>query len=601
VRRGAAALAVGFWCWPPAAAVAAPTPDAGAGAAAAVAAPAPAPNSAPAPVPAPYVRAAATELEGGAAVLLAIRPTELGDGFAFVDLVGGVVPEVAGVFGRVRDAFGLTAFSGPELAERGIQPDALVLGSWGLVDAAAPAGRARAAAQPAYVRHRMVLQIADDAKLVAAAAAVLRRHTAELATVPARKPLPPWAKAAAAARPAEGVRLVGRGRGGELYLVRVRAGRAVVDWAEPFSGSGGRAARSARSLGQVLARMLAAPRRPLSGELGRAPRPLLVAPAASVAAVMSPTALARLDPRAECRDDWSSMGGALLDEVAVLFRLHPFDWKLELVWTLTPAGREALVTGKAAADDGLADGRGIASEGIAAGALLVSSLDAVAGPAATGTGALARRRLGRALAELDRCGTGAGLSAGLRFWPQALQAEATAALPALADAPRNVVAVLRDLPRPGTGWRSALAYLVSYPASAAGRLEAELGRGGAARSRQAFGDRNPQFFDLPAGGVFDEAGLEPIAGGHLGLALAPRGAGLGWYYRMRRRPARLGPQSQLGFLHVNVGRLLGAVAGDADAGTRSAVRLAASQIGLLGGPLVLEPDGALHLDLALSQ
>ena len=116
---------------------------------------------------------------------------------------------------------------------------------------------------------------------------------------------------------------------------------------------------------------------------------------------------------------------------------------------------------------------------------------------------------------------------------------------------------------------------------------------------QTFGGRVPTFFDLSAGTGFSEAGLEHIAGGHLSLGLTPQAAGLGWYYRLARRPAKFGPQSDIGYLHVNVARLLESWAEDADQGTRSAVRLAAGQLGQLGGNMSLDGDLVrLALDLS---
>jgi hypothetical protein len=63
--------------------------------------------------------------------------------------------------------------------------------------------------------------------------------------------------------------------------------------------------------------------------------------------------------------------------------------------------------------------------------------------------------------------------------------------------------------------------------------------------------------------------------------------------------ALFGAQTNVGFLHVNVARLLGKFAERADPGTQAAVKLAASQFGLLGGNLTRD-EGTLHLDLSLS-
>jgi hypothetical protein len=116
---------------------------------------------------------------------------------------------------------------------------------------------------------------------------------------------------------------------------------------------------------------------------------------------------------------------------------------------------------------------------------------------------------------------------------------------------------------------------------------------------QTFGGRVPTFFDLSAGTGFSEAGLERIAGGHLSLALTPQAAGLGWYYRLPRRPAKFGPQANIGYLHLNLARLLESWAEESDQATRAAVRLAAGQLGQLGGNLSLDGDLVrLALDLS---
>jgi hypothetical protein len=110
------------------------------------------------------------------------------------------------------------------------------------------------------------------------------------------------------------------------------------------------------------------------------------------------------------------------------------------------------------------------------------------------------------------------------------------------------------------------------------------------------------FLDLSAGTGFSEAGVEHVAGGHLALALTPQASGLGWYYRLPRRPARFGPQTNIGYLHLNLARLLESWAEESDQGTRAAVRLAAGQLGQLGGNLSLDGDLVrLALDLSGNQ
>jgi hypothetical protein len=562
---------------------------------------------------------ASVELDSRAAAIFAIRPTDLGDGFALMDLLSGIFPDVVGAFDRARDSVGLYAFSRSELSERGIDPDALVLSSWGQIDADDwTARRRRGKSSPAplvWARHRVVVKIgqnsatdsSDLTKLENALTQALRKRGAiivRLPHVPRTPPWPAWMKKVASTAKRASVRLVARTPDGDLLALRTRDGRAIIDWAEPWAGK----ARPTDDLGPVFAKMMAPPRRRLSDDLSRPPRPLLSSRESSVSAVISPAAIAMLAPHAACRDDWSAGDGALLDEVAVLLRMHPFDWKLEIVWTLTALGRSAF--DGVAADDGLADGRAIVHDQLAAGGLLISSLDAVGG--VTGSRTLARDRLSRGLAAVRGtdigCGMAGPVAAIARYWPQLAHAVAQEALPRVLatplDArPRNLVALLADPAGPAAArsgrWTDALTYFVSFPQAATPALEQTLGAAGTKGERQTFGDRTPRFFDFGTGARFEEAGMESLAGGHVGLALAPPGAGLGWYYRMHRRAARFGTQSNVGFLHVNVARLLTKFAADADSGTQAAVKLAASQFGLLGGNLARVED-TLHLDMTLS-
>jgi hypothetical protein len=557
----------------------------------------------------------AVELDARAAALVAIRPTDLGDGFALMDLLSGLFPAVVGAFDRARDSVGLYSFSRGELGERGLDPDALVLLSWGQIDAddwtERRASRRSASAPLVFARHRVVLKIGqssgssstDEVKLDNAFAQALQKRGAtvlRLPGVPGKKTrAPAWSKAIAGAAKRASVRVLARGPEGDLFTLRVRDGRAIIDWAEPWAGK----SKPTDKLAPVLAKMLAPPHRRLSDELARPPRPLLASPDSSISIMLSPPGIAALAPRAACRDDWSASDGALLADAALLLRMHPFDWKLEIIWTLTPAGRT--VFNGIAADDGLADGRAIVHNGLAAGALLVSSLDAVGGG---GEGkAVPRDRLARGLAAIrgdGACGAASAIAGLARYWPQLARAVMDEALPLLAAAPsdarpRNAVVLLGEASPARPDWTEALTYFVSFPQEATAPLERALGKAGTKGERQTFGDRTPRFFDFRSGGKFEEAAMESLAGGHVGVALAPPGSGLGWYYRMPRKPARFGTQNHVGFLHINVARLLGKFAADADSGTQTAVKLAASQIGLLGGNLT-QIDDTLHLDLVLS-
>jgi hypothetical protein len=554
----------------------------------------------------------AAELDARAAAIVALRPTDLGDGFALMDLLSGIFPDVVGAFDRGRDSMGLYAFSRGELAERGVDPDALVLLSWGQIDAddwnQKSRGKKSATARVVWARHRIVAKVgsesaSDETKLENAFAQALQKHGAAVIRLPRVRGAPrwpAWAKTIATPAKKAAARLFARGTGGDLLALRIRGGYAIIDWAEPWVGHG----KPTDDLRPVVAKMMAPPRKPLVSDLARIPRPLLVSPDSSVSVLIMPVGLAALAPRAGCRDDWSIGDGALLDESVLLLRMHPFDWKLEIVWTLTAAGRRAFES--AAADDGLGDGRMLVRNGHVAAALLVSSLDAIGG--GPGGKTVSGDRFARAIAGLNGedvgCGSAGLLAAVARYWPQLARVVLDEALPALASAPpearpRNVVAIVGDPAPPKQSWIQAVTYFVSFPQAATTALEQFLGSTGTKGERQTFGDRKPLFFDFGAGARVEEAALEPLAGGHVSLGMSPPGSGLGWYYRMRRRAALFGAQANVGYLHVNVARLLGKLAERADAGTQAAVKLATSQFGLLGGNLT-KAGGTLHLDLTLS-
>jgi hypothetical protein len=510
---------------------------------------------------------------------------------------------------------GLYSFSRAELGERGLDPDALVLLSWGQIDAddwtERRSSRKSAAPPLVFVRHRVVVKLgqsggsstSDEVKLENAYAQALQKRGAtvfRLPHSPGSKPRwPAWTKTIAQAAKRASVRFFARAPEGDLVSLRFRDGRAIIDWAEPWTGK----PKASETFGAVFAKMIAPPRHRLSDELSRPPRPLLASPDSSISVVLSPPGISALAPRAACRDDWSTGDGALLADAAVLLRMHPFDWKLEIVWTLTAAGRS--VFDGIAADDGLADGRGIVHNGLAAGALLVSSLDAVGG--VTDGKSLPRDRLARGLMAVrgeGNCGAPSAVAALVRYWPQLARAVMDDALPILTAAPpearpRNAVILMAEPATEGADWTGRLTYFLSFPQTATGALEQALGKVGKKGERQSFGDRTPRFFDFGSGRRFEEAAMESLAGGHVGLALAPPGLGLGWYYRMRRQPARFGAQNHVGFLHINVARLLTRFAAEADSGTQAAVKLAASQFGLLGGNLA-RVDDTLNLDLTLS-
>jgi hypothetical protein len=566
------------------------------------------------PAPPPAGLEGTVWLDARAPVFAAIHPTDLGDGFALMDLIGGIFPETMRALNRVRDGLGLYAFSRSEFSESGVDPDGLVVASWGVVDEADWAARGKkGTGKPVFVRHRFVIKTLDADKLVRATVAVLAGaniSVANFARAHGDPSIPSWAVEGdlkSIARHA-GILVLGRARDGALISLRRAGDYAIVDYADPWGPSGEAKADGAKAdkpdLAPTVSKMVAPVKQPLSNALAQGTRKLLSTEDVSIALVVEPAALAPLFSRASCRRDWVGGDAALFDDAAVLLRLHPFQWRLEVAWGLTALGKSKL--GGVASDDGVIDARAAAADGIAAAGFLVDGFQNIRGaprpPVLAG-------KPERVVESLAACGPLSWLEVGARFWPQLAASELerlTASVggasggPALLGDLRNVGAVIRHLPEKNQGWESSTVLLGSLPGTAeTGVTDLLAAQASGKPEMQAFGGRNPTFFDLSAGTGFSEAGLEHIAAGHLSLALTPQAAGLGWYYRLARRPAKFGPQNNIGYLHVNVARLLESWSEESDQGTRAAVRLAAGQLGQLGGNLSLDGDLVrLALDLS---
>ncbi|HET6280189.1 MAG TPA: hypothetical protein VFH73_04460 [Polyangia bacterium] len=560
------------------------------------------PATAPSLPRAPSRLQGATFLDDRAAAFAAIKPTDLADGFALMDLLGGIFPDVIGAFARVRDGLGLYAFSRGELMDNGVAPDALVLASLGAAEAEEATAKKKGGAHHFYVRHRFVLQLTDGDKFLRSATAILASSSSGLISIGIERPAgppPKWANDVKALAKRQGVRLLARLRDGALVAVRRSGDFAIVDYADPW-GAG--AVDPNLDNARLLQKMVAAPRQRLSDGLKQGARKLLDEEETSIALVIEPNALAPLFPRAACRKEWTSSEGALIDDAALLLRLHPFQWRLEIAWSLSELGRSRLAA--AADDDGLLDAGAATGDGIAAASLLVGSLDVFR---AAPRPPLFAGNVSRARQSLAGCGPVAAVALASRFWPHlvALEVEGRAArlgaaslLPAL----RNIAAVLRGIPSAKQSWEALTVVFASVPSSAGEALGNLLSQQAGGRSeKQRLGDRTPTFYDLAPATGFSEAGVERIAGHHDALALTPQSSGLGWYYRMARRPARFGPQVKIGALSLNLAALLESQAETADEGTRAAVRMAASQLGQLGGNLTLDADRELlRLQLNLS-
>ncbi|HEV3030195.1 MAG TPA: hypothetical protein VG319_01060, partial [Polyangia bacterium] len=417
-------------------------------------------------------------LDARAPVFAAIHPTDLGDGFALMDLIGGIFPDTMRALNRVRDGLGLYSFSRSEFAESGVDPDGIVVASWGIADEAewGARGKEKKSSKPVFVRHRFVIKTLDADKLVRATVAILagaNMNVANFSRAHGDPSVPSWAVGGdlkSLARRA-GIVVLGRARDGALVSLRRARDYAIVDYADPWgrSASEGKGDPGKPDVAVTVAKMVAPAKQSLATALAQGTRRLLSTEDVSLALVVEPAALGPLFGRASCRRDWMGGDGALFDDAAVLLRLHPFQWRLEVAWGLTALGKTEL--GGVASDDGVLDARAATADGIAAAGLLVDSFENIRGaprpPVLAG-------KAERALESLETCGPLSWLEVGARFWPQLAAAELerlTASVSGASGAAllghlRNVAAVVRHLPEKNQTWEGSTVLLGSFPATA---------------------------------------------------------------------------------------------------------------------------------------
>ena len=80
--------------------------------------------------------------------------------------------------------------------------------------------------------------------------------------------------------------------------------------------------------------------------------------------VADPTHMASMMPTDQCRKSVGDATGGFFDGAAIVARLHPFDWRFNLVFSFTPEGRAAF--GESGVNDGLVDVRELARAGLGA-------------------------------------------------------------------------------------------------------------------------------------------------------------------------------------------------------------------------------------------
>ena len=276
--------------------------------------------------------------------------------------------------------------------------------------------------------------------------------------------------------------------------------------------------------------------------------------------VLQPGPLAQLMPDEGYRDRFAGSGAQLVDDATIVANLHPFKWRFQIGWSLSALG-QAKLSG-AGADDGLVDPHLAIGDAVAVTGLYGGVLQALrAGPAGGRTDGHAGDGSDRAPVRLWRArhagGGGQVLAAGGLCLVEGTVR--TSGAKAIAAA-RNVAAIVRDVPEDWASWGARTLVLASFAADAGGDVVEFLERASPeAASPASFGERTAKFWEMRASTGWAEAGLERLPALHLGLALGPPGLGLGWYYKMPRRPALTKPQSTVGFMHLNVGRLLAAL------------------------------------------
>ncbi len=578
------------------------------------------------------------------AILLSANLLEIEDGFAFLDLLTGLYPALAARLNAVRGPLDLPAFSSSELSTRGISGGTPLFASLGRVEEAELDKKL-----PPVVRHRFVFRVSAPEKFLPFAVAVLGRMGAEVAWPGPdgkdRNAARFWKPYAGLGRKA-GVALAARAPDGVAVLLRlIPDGMVLIDAAAvadpppappvPPGAPGKKSAKPEakkdpkKELDRAFARALTAlltDRRngasapaPLSTMLGLGTRKYLTE-AASLVVVAQPSAMARLLPNAACRVQLGASSGAFFEDAALIAQLDPFNWRARLSFALSPEGQAAFPA--AGANDGLVDARELAESGIASAVLYTPALASLhtlrRPPVVAGD-------LAATLERAEACGSWAVPLLFARFWPHAVDlavSETARMLDAgwAATVARNIAFSVKSLltapapvpapapadanPAPGASAPPApnanLTLLLSLPGEREADLTAALARLAQGKPETAaFGLRAPRLYTLSAGSGFRAGGIETLSAGRLGLALSPDDNGLGWYYGQKRRPAVFGSRLALGAAHFNVGRFLQIQAESFDTSTRDAVRIAASQVGILGGELTLV-DGFLDLALSLS-
>jgi len=558
----------------------------------------PAVGAAPEPNPLPEGFEGATHLPTDSALLLSIRLPEIEDGFAFLDLLTGLYPGLGQQLLSLRESLGVQIVGPTELGVHGIATEIPLLLSLHQVDPLQWKSR-----EGPLSSHRLVVRINDEAKFLTFAADVLKRMGYQITRVEPNgreEAGGRWWKPFRTAGFKQGIRIAGFSKDGQAAVVRIVDGtHALIDFSvslvTPVPGKAS-AKASMRAL-KALTTPPKLPRPVLAQSIAEGIHKQLVSPG-SVSVVAQADAMASLIPDATCRERHTPSKGAFFQSAAVVARLQPFDWRVRAQAVFTPEGREAF--GESGSNDGLVDTREFARAGLGAVALFTPSAGAIASVARP---AFLAGEVVQAMGDADACGGWALTLLAVRHWPHLLGSWLQTVTKQLgAEALRNQA---RNL---AVGWKrdtspTALEFVATTLFSIGAEQEPVVENtlkplSDGEPEKAAFGNRTPRLYTLLPTAPFSQVGLEPLPGTNVGVSLAAGNNSLGWYYSQKQRPAVFGNRVAIGSAHLNVGRLLQLHAENADASTRDAVRLAASQIGLLGGELSIS-NGLLDFDLRL--
>ncbi|HJZ87762.1 MAG TPA: hypothetical protein VKN99_21460 [Polyangia bacterium] len=489
------------------------------------------------------------KLPADAPVYLVIRPGQLADDMALLNLAARTQPDVAAVEDALRDTLGFDLFRRADWVRIGIDPETPVAAALLRTDpaeldrlaAALGAGR-KPTPSAIALRHRLIARVADQTKW--------KTFLGNLARAP-------W---------------------GSQVRAQLDGDLAVVDFVTlPGTGPLKPAPPAApRALGFVpdrgAARLLGDA--PLSAYVAfdRLPalmRAQLLIKAAGAIGLARPRSRARIGQAVvkearECADSWGKTGGALFDDFAIAGRVGLGAWEGHSAWGLSALGKLGLAT--SAVDDGVLDVKSL-KDPLVVGQLFVP---AAAWRAVPRMGVL--RDLAYASRSMEQCGDVAGALAALRFWPQLAafaldEASRDAQTGPLVSAARNAVLVVRDLRDPrDLDLEGSLAVTLDLPAGS----PAEQRLCPSPRKSKQNGRELTLCAAPTASSKREQLAWETLPGGTRLLAWLSDGKALDWWTGLRRGAPQPHP-SLLASFRMSLSKLFAAAGRELDPMARALI------------------------------